>query len=208
MALILQTTADGQRDRNNGETEVTQTGRLEELAIKYHSDKYWWHSYINKYEELFAGRDVQTLLEVGIGYKDLMQPFLGSVEYVHGSSLHMWEEYFPDAQIFACDIHAGTLVNEGRIQSIQADQSSLPDLENLLFWADVEALDVVIEDGSHVPEHQMFTASVIVPKLKKGALYVCEDCWPDTGHAIAKEFNGQFWQGEKGRDDGLVIIQR
>lgn len=182
---------------------------LLQLAMKYNSDKLYWHSYIKKYEELFTGLDVRRLLEIGIGHRDLMQPCLpAGVEYVHGSSLKMWEEYFPEAEICACDIREDVLVNHGRIRSVVCDQSSLNDLTNLMFWCEADKLDLVIEDGSHDPEHQMFTTAVIVPRLKSGSLYVCEDCWPETGSAIAKEFGGEFWQGEKGRDDGLVIIRK
>jgi demethylmacrocin O-methyltransferase len=180
---------------------------LMELGEKYHSDKLFWHSYLPKYEELFKDRKVETLLEVGIGYKDLMQPFLGSVEYVHGSSLHMWEEYFPDAQIFACDIHAGTLVNEGRITSIEADQSNVNDLLKLAYTCK-RFPDVIIDDGSHIYEHQRITAEFFVPYMPVGTLYVIEDCWPENGNALVNEFGGEFWQGEKGRDDGLVIIRK
>lgn len=180
---------------------------LMQLAEKYHSDKLYWHSYIPRYEELFAHRNVRRLLEIGIGYKDLMQPFLpAGVEYVHGSSLKMFEEYFGGADIYSCDIRTDTLINEGRIHSMVCDQSSPTDLAKLLEWSGTD-LDVVIDDGSHLYEHQFITASVLLPVLKPGSLYVIEDVWNnDDGRALAKYFGGDLWQGEKGRDDNLVVI--
>jgi hypothetical protein len=183
---------------------------LTELAIKYHSDKYYWHSYISsgKYEELFAGRDVETLLEIGIGHADLMKPCLPEgMEYIHGSSLYMWQEFFPEAQIFACDIREGTLVNEGRIQSMVCDQSKVDDLIKLGLFCK-RFPDVIIDDASHIYEHQRITAEFFVPYMPAGALYVIEDCWPENGNALVNEFGGEFWQGEKGRDDGLVIFKK
>lgn len=180
---------------------------LMELGQKYHSDKLYWHSYLPKYEELFKDRKVETLLEFGIGYKDLMQPFLGSLAYVHGSSLHMWEEYFPDAKIFACDIREDTLVNEGRIQSIVCDQTVEIDLLRVAYMCK-RFPDVIIDDGSHEYEHQRTTADFFVPYMPVGTLYVIEDVWPQYGALLVNEFGGEFWQGEKGRDDGLVIIRK
>lgn len=182
---------------------------LLQLAEKYHSDKLYWHSYIPMYEELFQDRDVKRLLEIGIGFKDLMQPFLpAGVEYVHGSSVKMWEEYFPEAEIFACDIREDALVNEGRIRSTLCDQSSPADLGKLLEWSGA-GFDVVIDDGSHLYLHQFTTAGVLIPQMKKGSIYVIEDVWDnEEGRALAKAFGGELWNGEKGRDDNMVVIRR
>lgn len=181
---------------------------LLQLAEIFHSDKLHWHSYIPKYEELFKDRKVETLLEIGIGYADLMTPFLPEgVSYIHGSSLYMWQEYFPDAEIFACDIREGTLINEGRIRSCRCDQNSPFDLGCLVAEFG-PSWDVVIDDGSHQYEHQQFTAAVLLEYVNPGGLYVIEDTWPENGKLLAEEFGGTFWQGEKGRDDGLVIIRK
>jgi len=183
---------------------------LKELGLKYSSDKYHWHSYLTsgKYDELFAGMNVRRLLEIGIGFASLMQPFLPKgVEYCHGSSLKMWEEYFPEAQIFACDIREDALVNEGRIRSVTCDQGNAADLLGMNDhfggnWS------VIVDDGSHQYEHQRITLATLLPTLTVGALWITEDCWPENGNKLAEEFGGEFWQGEKGRDDGLVIFRR
>ncbi len=183
---------------------------LKDLAIKFSSDKYWWHSYIGKYEELFAGLEVKRLLEIGIGYKDLMQPFLPEgVEYVHGSSLRMFEEYFPEAQIFACDIREDTLINEGRIHSVTCDQSDFRSLQNMQIQFGPEPFDVIIDDGSHIPEHQWFTAGHLLPRLAPGGIYIVEDVWNNSdGRSLAQVYKGELWLGEKGRDDNMVVIRR
>ena len=180
---------------------------LIELAMKYHSDKLHWHSYIPKYEELFKGMEVKRLLEIGIGYRDLMKPFLPyEVEYVHGSSLKMWEEYFPEAEIFACDIRLDTLINEGRIHSMVCDQSDPFDLGIMcgLFGL---VYQVIIDDGSHQYEQQRLTARQLL-RYCQPSLYIIEDVWLDTGELLAKEFGGELWKGEKGRDDNLVVIRK
>jgi demethylmacrocin O-methyltransferase len=181
---------------------------LKDLAIKYASDKLYWHSYVEMYEKLFEGLEVKRLLEIGIGYADLMKPFLPEgVSYVHGSSLYMWQEYFPEAEIFACDIREGTLVNEGRIHSMVCDQSDEDSLFNLAIKFGIH-YDVIIDDGSHQHEHQRLTASILLPAVRKGGLYIVEDVWPPDGLKLASEFGGYLIAGEKGRDDNMVVIQK
>lgn len=183
---------------------MTQT--LKKLAEKYSSDKLHWHSYIPMYTSLFQNLKIRSLLEIGIGYKDLMQPLLpAGVEYCHGSSVKMWEEFFPEADIFACDIREDVLVNEGRIRSTTCDQSNWDDLQKLLLFCGGFP-DVIIDDGSHEHLHQMYTGVFFVPYLPKGSIYVIEDVWPIPGQELATKFGGQLWQGEKGRDDNMVVI--
>jgi len=182
--------------------------KLKDLAQKYSSDKLYWHSYIPMYEALFHQRQVFRLLEIGIGFKDLMVPFLpAGVEYCHGSSLKMWAEYFPEADIFACDIREDALINEGRIRSITCDHGSAQQLTELVTWAGGD-FDVIIDDGSHQTEHQIMTASLLLPWVKPGGVYVIEDVWPEPGEQMATNFGGILLRGLLGRDDNMVVIQR
>ena len=185
---------------------------LTELAKKYSSDKLFRHGYLPHYERLLATRNVQRLLEVGIGYKDLMQPFLPEgIEYCHGSSLKMWSEYWPEAEIWACDIREDTLINEGNIHSVLCDQSSGRSLaEMVMASTDVlkHKFDVIIDDGSHQLEHQKLTASVLLPRLAHGGVYIIEDTYPDKGAELALLFGGQLIAGYKQPDDFLVVIER
>jgi hypothetical protein len=180
---------------------------LRQLAQKYASDKLYWHSYIPKYEELFEGLEVKRLLEIGIGYADLMKPFLPEgVSYVHGSSLYMWQEYFPDADIFACDIREDTLINRGRIRSMMCDQSD-PFGLGIMCGTYGLIYDVIIDDGSHIPEHQERTAEILLTYTRP-SLYIIEDVWEENGLGLAAKFGGELWRGEKGRDDNMVVIRR
>lgn len=180
--------------------------RLYELAEKYSSDKLYWHSYIPTYISLFENLEVKRLLEIGIGFRDLMQPFLPKdVEYVHGSSLKMWEEYFPGADIFGCDIREDALFNEGRIRTDILNQSSMSDIFRMLEVFKSKPFDVIIDDGSHLYEDQRLTASVLLHEVRKGGLYVIEDCWIDGAARLAEEFGGSIIQGAYGRDDNMWV---
>lgn len=185
---------------------------LQALAEKYGCDKLHIHSYIPFYEGLFQGREVKRLLEIGIGYEDLMKPFVPF--YVHGASLKMWEEYFPEAEIFGCDIREDTLINEGRIHSFVCDQSSSSSLLKLMRSTGgacrnrIGHFDVIIDDGSHQAEHQITSARVLLPYLNRGGVYIIEDVQdPDTvtealggGRVIKFSPRGPVW------DDTLVLL--
>ncbi len=185
---------------------------LTELAIRYSSDKHFRHSYIPVYERLFDGLEVKKLLEIGIGYHDLMRPFLPpDVPFIWGSSLRMWSEYWPEADIYACDVHESALVNEGRIRSFYADQSSKADLRELIVKCDghKQRFDVIIDDGSHIHEHQVRSLRELLMYVKPGGgVYVVEDVWEDKGQELAKMFDGELIQGHRTGDDNLVVIRR
>lgn len=181
---------------------------LTELARQFSSDKLLRHSYLPVYEELLGKRNPHRVLEIGIGYEGLMKPFLPEgVEYCHGSSLKMWATYWPEAQIFACDIREDALVNEGNIRSWVADQSKPFELERLVANCGGK-LDIIIDDGSHQFEHQQISAQTLLPWLNKGGVYVVEDTYPDKGEVLAKEFGGQLYIGNKTPDDCLVIVRK
>lgn len=145
---------------------------LLELASKYCVDKLHSHSYIPAYEELFAGRRVGRLLEIGIGYRDLMEPFVP--KYIHGASLKMWNDYFEDAIIYGCDIREDTLFQSTGIRTFQCDQSDYLSLQSLIRRTG-GGFDVIIDDGSHQTEHQIFTALVLLRELTLHGVYIIED---------------------------------
>lgn len=174
---------------------------LKALAIRYSCDKYYAHSYIDFYETLFAGRTVKRLLEVGIGYLELMTPFVP--RYVHGASLRMWADFLPEAEIFACDIRPDTLINEGRIHSMVCDQSNLESLTAML-CAYGTSFDVVVDDGSHVTEHQIFTARVLLPVMESGSVYCVEDV--SKPEYVAQSIGGVVYRFDKRPDDTIVAV--
>lgn len=183
---------------------------LTELAQKWCADKFYSHSYIPVYEKLFKGRSVRRLLEIGIGYEDLMKPFVP--KYIHGASLKMWEEFLPDAEIFACDIREDTLINKGRIHSMVCDQSKGHSLADMIFeFTDglSKMFDVVIDDGSHQTDDQILTATCLFPRLSPHGLYVIEDVRePDVIVEKLRHMRPVVLKFDKRPDDCLVVIQK
>lgn len=139
------------------------------VALRHHTDKSHFHNYTPTYHRLLAGKQVKKVLEIGLGWGGLMHN-----DYQHAGSLLMWRDYFPEAEIYGLDIRPDALRNEHRIHSFLCDQSSL----DSLFRAANEVggnFDLIVDDGSHVPTHQVSTATVFVPLLAPGGIYVIED---------------------------------
>jgi hypothetical protein len=178
--------------------------RLEDMARKYSADKWYNHSYVPLYEGFLSAKPVHRLLEIGIGYRELMEPFVPF--YVHGASLKMWAAWLPEAEIYACDIREDTLINEGRIHSMVCDQSSEHSLLRMVTTFG-GTFDVIIDDGCHIPAVQILTARTLVPYLSPGGIYTIEDCYADTAKAIAAELHGLPLGGTTRPDDWMVVIK-
>lgn len=119
------------------------------------------HGYTHYYHSLFADRrqDVRKVLEIGIDT---------------GASLRMWREYFPLAQIYGLDCDRTKLIQEFCIESQFCDQSDAGSLHDATFRVG-DNFDLIIDDGSHQPEHQVATAKAFVPLLSPTGIYVIED---------------------------------
>ncbi len=121
-------------------------------------DKGTLHHYIESYGKIFHEYREKpiTFLEIGV---------------CRGDSLRMWREFFPVAKVIGIDINEPTLDITGCEFHI-CDQFDKEALEST--FKDVE-FDIVIDDGSHLLEHMIFTHKVLFDKVKKGGLYIIED---------------------------------
>lgn len=180
---------------------------LFELAQKWHTPKGplpenpGSHHYTDTYEKLFAGRKIRKVLEIGCGYRGLFH-----ADYVSGGSLFMWTDYFPDAAIYGIDNRENALVNEGRIRSFLCDQSDMRQLVNTANAIGPD-IDLIVDDGSHVPKDQNLAMEILLPYLSRGGLYIVEDvAHPDQ----LKDFGGRFYEFDLERvpDDRLYVIER
>lgn len=94
------------------------------------------------------------------------------IGYFHGESARMWEEYFPNARIFALDI--STSGRFGRHEVLQGDQSNHDDLRRVA--SVVGSAKLIIDDGSHQPVHQFETFTYLFSNLlEPGGVYIIED---------------------------------
>lgn len=106
----------------------------------------------------FVGTDA-TLLEIGV---------------FSGGSLDMWRDYLgPRARIWGIDIEPGCRAYHGG--QIEIFIGSQGDRKFLASINPVDGIDAVVDDGSHLPEHQIVSFEELFGRLKPGGVYICED---------------------------------
>lgn len=177
-----------------------------ELALKYRTDKVKdvYHDYTPFYFEILKSLKVRRLLEIGIGTPVTMT----YRDYLAGASLRMWAEFLPEAEIFGLDIDGLALINEGRIHSLQCDQGN-----NNALRAAAEKFggnfDLIIDDGSHVPYHQVLSVRTLWPFLSPGGIFVIEDVKDkaivnELDRAVVYEFDPEL----PSKDNRLIVLQK
>lgn len=95
-----------------------------------------------------------------------------------GGSLKMWREYFPNGTICVLDINDPAVLRKYGIVTAQADQSDPVAIRRAVdhFAANgAPEFDVIIDDGSHDPEHQQISFETLWPYVASGGLYIIED---------------------------------
>jgi len=161
---------------------IHQHDPLTRAAIRYGSDKYGGHLYTLIYNEVFAHlRDKQIrLLEIGVGGYEY--------EKTGGLSLKMWADYFPYAEITGLDIHRKSLSMPPRIKVVHGSQTD----ESLLATLTAERgpFDIIIDDGSHVVDHQISSFFFLYPKISPNGLYAIEDIQTSFSEALGGHADG------------------
>lgn len=164
---------------------------LEEISLDLKLDKNIQvrHDYIPTYTHLFEPLRfrVKNILEIGIGVVEEQQmPHCQHFGYQTGNSLRCWREYFPNANVYGMDKYE-TQIQEDRITTFVGDQFDSQDLHRICKTIN-NPLDIIIDDGSHLMEHQAFTFIHLSPFLSKNGLYIIEDIQPEA-QAIFKDLS-------------------
>lgn len=128
------------------------------------NDKGSTHTYLEKYEELFAPfRDGCDFMEIGLAL---------------GDSIKLVDRYFKNSKIIGVDISivftleaTAGIENKNKIQIIEADATKSEFLERIKDYT----FDIVIDDGDHQTKSQIDTFNLLKHKMKPGSLYIIED---------------------------------
>ena len=140
-------------------------------AVKSGPGIWKWRHYFEIYDrhfEKFRNKEV-NILEIGI---------------YSGGSLGMWKSYFgPRCRIYGVDIQEACRVYQGEgVEVFIGDQG------NLDFWRSfkekVPYLDIIVDDGGHKTGEQIATIEELLPHLRPGGIYLCEDV-----HGTLNDFN-------------------
>lgn len=149
---------------------------MSELLIKYGSDKCKEHSYELLYDQFFRniGDHPIDFLEIGVQY---------------GGSLMAWKDYFPKAKVTGIDIKDQRKWKRPDVEMVVIDvKKYIPDRE----------FDVIIEDGSHNVNDQIFVALNFPKYLKKYGTLFIEDVRKDLALNILDALN-------KGLKGGYIV---
>ncbi len=135
---------------------------LDEIAIKHGTDKSSLvHNYCNKYEKNlpFNRLDEISILEIGV---------LG------GSSLNMWGEYYENSKILGIDINPDCKQYASNRVSIEiGSQTDAAFIEKIA--REHGPFDLIVDDGSHMQSHVIFSFNCLFKHLKPSGIYVVED---------------------------------
>ncbi len=171
---------------------------LQELSLLAGTDKGNGHSYIPFYESLLESKrdSVKKVLEIGVGNTP-----------EHLSSLYMWRQYFPHAEIFGADNDLNKLIQEDGIHIYYCDGNDEDSLKTLtdIIGGD---FDLIVEDASHDLDCQITCAKALVPFLAPGGTYVMEDV--DKAELIKKKLAGftcEYFEFN-GPGDALMTVKQ
>jgi hypothetical protein len=89
--------------------------------------------------------------------------------------MRMWYRYLSKARIFGIDVNPAGFLDNDRTATAVVDQGDPDRLREFVAETGVERFDVIIDDGSHRPDHQQVSFSVLFPHLAPGGLYFIED---------------------------------
>jgi SAM-dependent methyltransferase len=157
----------------------------------------WNQQMMNKIEELFDTTEKPSTKWTGYFdvYERHLAKFVGKapkileIGVLGGGSIELWLKYFGEGtQVIGVDIDTRCLAYkyEGNAQVIMGDQS------NPAFWDEFldknTDFDIIIDDGSHIMEHQILTLQKTFPHLKTGGVYICED----THTSYWPKWNGEY----------------
>ena len=153
---------------------------LNSIAKSYGTDKSdEIHNYCVKYQKYlpFQRYDNLNILEIGV---------------LNGKSLLTWKEYFYRSNILGIDINPECKKYEDKENNISVEIGSQFD-GNFLFVTsnNYGPFDMILDDGSHINEHVIFSFQQLWGNVKSGGVYIVEDVgtayWDEYGGGLRKE---------------------
>jgi hypothetical protein len=90
-------------------------------------------------------------------------------------SIRMWEEFFPNATIYGLDIDANCKQVEGGRRKVFIGNQADEEFCARVIEETGGAIDIIIDDGSHLVEHQVKTFNLLFPAMSDHGIYVIED---------------------------------
>lgn len=178
----------------------SQTSPLFKYFSEHREGRGVWkfNHYFESYERHFSrfrGQEVHVL-EIGV---------------YSGGSLEMWKNYFgPASKIYGVDINRHC--KEYESDSVRVFIGNQGDRE---FWRgfreEVPTLDIVIDDGSHIPQQQIVSLEELLPHLRPSGVYICEDVHGPFNEfsaylcGLGQDLNSAQFKGDPGDNERCWI---
>ncbi|MFM8892169.1 MAG: class I SAM-dependent methyltransferase [Planctomycetia bacterium] len=103
------------------------------------------------------------------------RPVVVEIGVYSGGSLAMWHAYFGAGT----HVHGVDIAPACRAYADADTTIHIGDQADPAFWEtfrrQVPAVDVHIDDGGHAPEQQMASVEAMLPHIRPGGVYICED---------------------------------
>lgn len=161
--------------------------KLQEIGLRSGTDKsrhkYKNISYLDIFDKHFKEKrfEIKTFVEIGV---------------LNGSSLKMWKEYFPNATIYGIDIDPRCKAfEEDRIKIFIGDQNDDDFL--IKIKSEIPEIDILLDDGSHITNHQIKTFNHLYTSIKNGGFYAIEDLRNSYEEFLNPHDVRQSWPGMK-----------
>lgn len=140
---------------------------LKELQAKngYTTDKDTTHSYLEPYDELFARFQHKPVKLLEIGNNG-------------GESIKLWDDYFDDVEITGIEINTvEPLVELNKRDNINIHMGVDAYVDETLnrFKDTGVKYDIIVDDGSHLPNHQAYALVRWIELLADDGVMVVED---------------------------------
>ncbi len=170
--------------------------KLSELLRNNGSDKCIHHSYADVYDEVLTPykHSAKNILELGI---------------LEGASCRAYREFFPNATIHGIDNESNRLLQGDRFKSYHMDTKNRNEFVELS--KTLPLMDVIIDDGGHVPVEQCWALCVLWKCLKSGGVYIVEDIYnPDILQIFDAfhNFTPYNLRHVKNKDDDIIAVIR
>eukprot|EP01064_Diplonema_japonicum_P031156 TRINITY_DN5489_c0_g2_i1.p1 TRINITY_DN5489_c0_g2~~TRINITY_DN5489_c0_g2_i1.p1 ORF type:complete len:286 (+),score=49.85 TRINITY_DN5489_c0_g2_i1:77-934(+) len=168
---------------------------LHEIGTSIKSDKVTVHRYDQAYRFHFERirENKVKILEIGLGCLGLADVGLG---------IQLWGEYFKESELHVMELdgacgdaylknkHRKDYEPRGGFKLHIGDQSNVTFLKEL--GEKHGPWDIIIDDGSHIPEHQITTFGNLFPYITPGGVYSVEDV------------QTSFWNGKWGNEGTFI----
>lgn len=138
---------------------MVKRSNIEVAGIASGTDKISQHGYHRFYAHFLADYEGEgSIVEIGYG---------------KGKSISFWASLYPAAFLFVAD-KSVAFKGDG-FEVVKLDQSSKEELIDFAGFLRDKDVGVVIDDGSHIPEHQLLSFNCLFGVLELGGVYIIED---------------------------------